>query len=156
MRQSLFLLMLLLVSCATAQEKEQYCNTNYHFCLDYPASALQLSETSADKAFANFMSEDQSVRLEVTSKENPEDWSLEDIYYMTFEDKLRRNPDLEIVNEIFNKSDFELLYHENDQLHYHHVYKHGKQYVQLSMYLPKAQKQRFEQLKSQLTLTFNE
>lgn len=155
MRHLYLLASLLLLSCANAQESNPYCNSDYNFCLDYPTEELQLESGQSNSAFAVFVSADRDIRMEVTSHKNTKAWSLEDIYYMNFEDKLRLTPDLEIVNETFEKTAFELLYQEDDRLHYHHVYKHKDIYVQLSLYLPKAQKQRFEQLKDKLDLSFN-
>ncbi|NBC07716.1 MAG: hypothetical protein GVY26_11040 [Bacteroidetes bacterium] len=154
MRYSLLFFILISASCTTAQDTGQYCNEAYAFCLDYPGGQLTLQ--SAEEAFATFASADNALQLTVKGYEKPEGWSLEDIYYMTFEDKLRRNPDLEIVNETFGKQGFELLYQENEQLHYHQVYMNKGTYVQLSLFLPKAQKQRFEALKAELELSFEQ
>lgn len=154
MRYTLLLLFVISASCTTAQDAKPYCNEKYAFCLDYPHEQLTLQ--SAEEAFATFSSADDAFKLTVKGYEKPEGWSLEDIYYMTFEDKLRRNPDLEIVNETFEEQAFELLYQENEQLHYHQVFAKADTYVQLSLFLPKAQKQRFEALKAELELSFDQ
>jgi len=154
MRYTLLLLFIISASCTTAQDTGRYCNEVYAFCLDYPDE--QLTPQSVEEAAATFASADDALKLTVKGYEKPEGWSLEDIYYMTFEDKLRRNPDLEIVNETFGKETFELLYQENEQLHYHQVFTNEGTYVQLSLFLPKTEKQRFEALKAELELSFDQ
>jgi hypothetical protein len=136
-----------------AQTPEPYCNTAFNYCLEYPAE-LQRQSGGDTSTLAAFQSADEAVQLQVSGHSNPEQWSLEDIYYFTFEDKLRRNPDLKILEEAFEANRFKLAYQEGNRLYYHQLFRRPTQYVHLSFYLPADQPERLERLQRSLKLEF--
>ncbi len=101
---------------------------------------------------ALFVADEGQTKIEIAGYANTAHWSLEDIYYMNFEDYLRENPDLNIVEEKFGKDQFEVLYEENGQLHYFRVQQLPGQYIKLSVLLPAERRSELAELKAQLTV----
>jgi hypothetical protein len=99
-----------------------------------------------------FVADEGRAHVEIMGHSNPDQWSLEDIYYMNFEDLLRQNPDLDILEEAFTEDQFEVLYQEKGQLHFFRVQQQPGQYITLSVVLPAAQKDRLSTLRAQLNV----
>lgn len=141
-----------LLSFALWAQPERYCNTEYGFCLEYPGHFSMLTAKGGAQAPALFVSEASQAQVEVSGHSNTDNWSLEDIYYFNFEDHLRRNADLEILEETFEEDAFEVLYQEDGQLHYFRILRQPGQYVKLSVALPASQEDALPALRQQLSI----
>ncbi len=137
---------------ALPAQSEQYCNTEYGFCLEYPGRFSMLTAKGEADAPALFVSRAGQAQIEISGHYNTDNWSLEDIYYFNFEDHLRRNADLEILEETFEQEAFEVLYQEDGQLHYFRILRQPGQYVKLSVTLPEAQRDALPALRQQLSI----
>lgn len=135
-------------------QSEQYCNTDFGFCLEYPSQYAMLTAKGASSESTLFVAEEGEAQIEITGYFNDDNWSLEDIYYMNFEDYLRQNPDLSILEETFADDSFEVLYQENEELHFFRVQRQTGQYVKLSVTLPAAQKGQLVALREQLAIQY--
>jgi hypothetical protein len=146
-----FLAFIIGINIAPAQS-EQYCNSSFGFCLEYPERFSMLTAKGATDEPALFLADEGQSKIEIAGYANAENWSLEDIYYMNFEDYLRENPDLNIVEEKFGKDQFEVLYEENGQLHYFRVQQRPGQYIKLSVLLPAERRSELAELSAQLSV----
>ena len=133
-------------------QSEQYCNSNFGFCLEYPERFSMLTAKGATDEPALFVADEGQTKIEIAGHANTAHWSLEDIYYMNFEDYLRQNPDLNIIEEKFWESQFEVLYEENGQLHYFRVQQRPGQYIKLSVMLPAERRSELAELSVQLSV----
>ncbi len=133
-------------------QSEQYCNSNFGFCLEYPERFSMLAAKGATDEPALFVADEGQTKIEIAGHANTAHWSLEDIYYMNFEDYLRQNPDLNIIEEKFGESQFEVLYEENGQLHYFRVQQRPGQYIKLSVMLPAERRSELAELSVQLSV----
>lgn len=133
-------------------QSEQYCNSNFGFCLEYPERFSMLTAKGATDEPALFVADEGQTKIEIAGHANTAHWSLEDIYYMNFEDYLRQNPDLNIIEEKFGESQFEVLYEENGQLHYFRVQQRPGQYIKLSVMLPAERRSELAELSAQLSV----
>jgi hypothetical protein len=133
-------------------QSEQYCNTDFGFCLEYPGRFSMLTAKGAANEPALFVADEGQAKIEIAGYANAEHWSLEDIYYMNFEDDLRQNPDLNIVEEKFGEDQFEVLYEEKGQLHYFRVQQRPGQYIKLSVTLPAEHRAKLAELSAQLSV----
>jgi hypothetical protein len=139
------------INIAPAQS-EQYCNSSFGFCLEYPGRFSMLTAKGAANEPALFVADEGQTKIEIAGYANAENWSLEDIYYMNFEDYLRENPDLNIVEEKFGKDQFEVLYEENGQLHYFRVQQRSGKYIKLSVLMPAESRSELAELSAQLSV----
>ena len=133
-------------------QSEQYCNSDFGFCLEYPRRFSMLTAKGATDEPALFVADEGQTKIEIAGHANAAHWSLEDIYYMNFEDYLRQNPDLNIIEEKFGESQFEVLYEENGQLHYFRVQQRPGQYIKLSVMMPAERRSELAELSAQLSV----
>ncbi|MEQ8705545.1 MAG: hypothetical protein RIC19_16580 [Phaeodactylibacter sp.] len=152
MKANIISLALLFWAGLGCAQSEQYCNTDFGFCLEYPAQFSMLTAKGAADEPALFVADQGQTKIEIAGYANADNWSLEDIYYMNFEDDLRQNPDLNIIEEKFGEDQFEVLYEENDQLHYFRVQQRPGQYIKLSVRLPASRRSELPELSAQLSV----
>lgn len=155
MKSLSFLIVLFLWANTASAQSGQYCNADFGFCLEYPATFSMLTAKGQAKAPVRFVSGQGQVQVEIAGYNNTESWSLEDIYYLNFEDQLRENPDLEILEENFTKDGFELLYQEKGQLHFFRVHRQLSKYIILSVFLPSEERSRLPALRERLQIVNN-
>ena len=147
--------LLYFINAGTAQS-EKYCDTNYDFCLYYPNDFSMLASKGEATETKLFIAHDGQHKVTVAGYSNEENWSLEDIYYMNFEDHLALNADLEIIEEAFTDDQFEVLYKENEQLHFFRVQRQSDNYLKLSLTVPESQLVQLTDLRAQLSLQKHE
>lgn len=152
MKANIISLALLFWAGFCCAQSEQYCNTDFGFCLEYPTEFSMLTAKGGVAEPVRFVANEGQAQVEIRGHSNPDQWSLEDIYYMNFEDLLRQNPDLDILEEAFTEDQFEVLYQEKGQLHFFRVQQQPGQYITLSVVLPAGQKDRLSALRAQLNV----
>ena len=141
----------------TASDSEQYCNNRFNYCLSYPADYFTSINGSPNGDGVLFSAPEKETKVRVAGAYNVMDWSVEDVYYFSFEELLKKDKSIELVESTMDDSWGEGLirFKEEKKMKFFQINLLDNAYVVVMITVPDDSFDLLDRLKEEIQLTIN-
>lgn len=133
----------------------KYCNTRFHFCTEFPDTLLPTRLVSDNHDGIILRSSDDEVVVTIAGSRdvmNRDTWDLYDDFVGEW---MTDNDDGQIIYEIIQRPSYRVSSIDGDRQYWQKLYHLGNKYVIYQIVAPKNERQRINQIRDNLTISFD-
>lgn len=142
-------------SSSAEMRENQYCNTRFNFCIEYPSQVFTSGFEADNSDGVRLYSADKDVSLEISGSYNVLNWSQEEAYFFYVEQLKEQHPN---VRELSNKSGsnyFESVFKVGDKLEYYKVVIQDDAYITLILTVNEGMQEMLNAIRDEVRITTN-
>lgn len=134
-----------------------YCNSDYHFCVEFPASILTIHSNLIQDKGILLQSKDGFSQMSISISPQPENATTKDVFLSYTNSKTgMAGKDAKIISSLFGEDFYECFFMIGLDYFYHKNYHFDDYYVRIEIKAPINMPDKMQVIRQQVNISFDE